>query len=217
MSEEFYQLFKSDLRGTIKENQRTSFITFNEGGYFHESRHPVGILTQFSEHYLSGEKQLELFSQNDSLFVLPIEGELSVHNRQQTFKIHPQELFVLSPDQPIQITNCFPDELSRFYVIQLSYDTGHLSVLSFLPDHRNKLIPCYESPEAKLSLGVFDGRKDREINIASHNRTFVTIINGAFEVQNRLMETNDSLLTTNCRHLEFEALSEHAVILVLSF
>lgn len=217
MSETFYQLYKSDLRGTIKGNQRASFISFNEGDYFHESRHSVGILTQFSEHYLSGEKQLELFSESDSLFILPIEGELSVTTRQQTFKVHPQELFVLCPDQQIQIRNYFPDETTRFYVIQLHYDTEHTSILSFLPETRNKLIPCYESPELQLSLGIFDGRKDREINISSYNKTFVTIINGAFEVQNRLVETNDSLLTVNCKHLEFEALSENAVILVLSF
>lgn len=217
MSEEFYQLFKSDLRGKIAGDQRTSFITFNEGAYFHESRHPIGMLNQFSEHYLSGEKLVEFFSQSDSLFILPIEGELSINTRQQTFKVHPQELFVLCPDQEVKIGNYFPDETTRFYVIQVAYDTEHPSILSFLPDNRNKLIPCYESPELQLSLGIFDGRKDHQINISSHQRTFVTSVNGAFEVQNRLIETNDSLLTVNCRHLEFEALSENAVILVLSF
>lgn len=217
MSKESYQLFKSDLRGIIKGNQRASFITFNEGAYFHESRNRAGILTQFSEHYLSGESPLEFFSQNDSFLILPIEGELSVNTREQTFHIHPQELFVLSPDQQIQISNCFPDEFTRFYVIQLSYDTIHPSVHSFLPDTRNQLISCYESPQLTVSIGIFDGRKDGKINTSSHNTTFVTIINGAFEVQNRLMETNDSLLAIDCTHPEFEALSENAVILVLSF
>lgn len=217
MSKESYQLFQSDLRGTINENQRTSFFTFNEGSYFHESRNPAGILTQFSEHYLSGEKQLELFSQNDSLFILPIEGELSINSRQQVFKIHPQELFVLSPDQQIQISNCFPDELTRFYVIQLRYNSIHPSVHSFLPDTRNQLVSCYDSPEVTLSIGIFDGRKDGEIAVSSYHQTFVTIINGAMEVQNRLMETNDSLLAIDCKQLEFEALSENSVILTLSF
>jgi len=39
------------------------------------------------------------------------------------------------------------------------------------------------------------------------------VINGAFEFQNRLLETRDSILLRDIKILEFEALSENALII----
>lgn len=216
MSEGFYQLFKSHLRGTIREEQHTGFVTFNEGNYFHESRNPVGILAQFSEHYFNGTKQLELSGQTDPMLLFPIEGELSIGSEQESQQIGPQELYITKPGQSFRVSNAFPDEITRFYILQLKSPGLESGIHSYALEERNKLISCYESTSCSLSIGVFDGRQDERFQ-TSRQHVFVTVINGAFEVQNRLMETNDSLLAINDPNLEFEALSENAVILFFSF
>lgn len=216
MPDGFYQLFKSDLRGSVMKDQQCSRVTFNEGNYFHESRKPVGILTQFSEHYLSGTKQLDVFSETETLLILPVEGELCLHSKQISRSVCPQELFVTTPGEQLRISNDFPDEISRFYVFQLQNPGLKTGFQTYTLNQRNTLISCSESATCSLSIGVFDGRKDAVFNTA-HTHIFTTVINGAFEVQNRLMETNDSLLAMHNPSLELEALSENAVILFFSF
>jgi quercetin 2,3-dioxygenase len=44
---------------------------------------------------------------------------------------------------------------------------------------------------------------------------FVYILEGAFEVQYRLMEKGDGLALLNTRNMEIEALSNDAIILIL--
>ncbi|WP_042722311.1 hypothetical protein, partial [Flavobacterium sp. B17] len=47
----------------------------------------------------------------------------------------------------------------------------------------------------------------------SNKIIFGMVINGAFEFQNRLLETRDSILLRDIQILEFEALSENALII----
>lgn len=216
MPEAFYQLFRSDLRGAINGEQRNSYVTFNEGNYLHESRNPVGILAQFSEHYLSGTKRLEVFSETDFLLILPIEGELYVRADSASRSVCPLELFIAAPGEQVHLTNDFPNETTRFYTFQLKNTGLENGLHSYQLEKRNELMAFCESSVCSLSIGVFDGRQDRTFSSPNSN-TFVTIVNGAFEVQNRLMETNDSLLAVHDPNLEFEALSENAVILFFSF
>lgn len=217
MSEESYQLFKEELRGFIQGPQRRSFVLFNQENYFDESRKPVDPFTQFSEHYLYESRQLEIISGEDSLILLPIEGELNLHSMETNRIIFPQQFFVLPPNQSIQIKNCLPSETSRFYVIQFRDNTLKTDTYSFQLTQRNELIPLLESESFQLHLGLYDGRKEGVQLVNDKKNLFISIINGVFEVQNRLMETNDSLLIANPSKIEFEALSENAIILSLTF
>jgi quercetin 2,3-dioxygenase len=47
------------------------------------------------------------------------------------------------------------------------------------------------------------------------NDAFIFVIDGVFEVQNRLLHRRDALLLPAPEKLEFEALSEGAILLVL--
>ncbi|WP_341907794.1 hypothetical protein [Fluviicola taffensis] len=217
MSKEIYQLFKGELRGLIQGLQRRSFVTFNQENYFDESRKPIEPFTQFSEHYLYESRQLEIMSESASLILLPIEGELSIQTGETNRTISPQQILVLSPNQLIHIGNCLPLETSRFYTLQIIDDTLETGIYSFHLTERNELIPLLESGVFQLNLGLYDGRKEGVQPVNEKKHLFISIINGVFEVQNRLMETNDSLLAINASEIEFEALSENAIILSLAF
>ncbi|MNK05616.1 hypothetical protein D3C87_234990 [compost metagenome] len=217
MIQEFYRIYKSELRGLIEGNQRKSFITFNEGNYQDESREPIGILSQFTEHYLSGNRQLELTQHSDSFILIPIEGELQVSSNGSSRNIAPQEIFTLSSEGVIRVGNFSPSEISRFYGIHLDIPNSEQLVHSFDFSFRNELITLVESAEISLKMGVFDGRKESKLILPANVQGFVSVIHGAFEVQNRLLETNDCLFMRNNQVIEFESLSENAIILIFSF
>jgi hypothetical protein len=216
MSSGTYQLYKSDLRGTIEGNLRRSFFTFNEGNYFDQSRRSIEPLQQFAEHYLYRPRRLELVSENSSWILIPIEGALQIINDGNSWVAAPQDILILSTDQPVCIENTESTETSRFYMIQIGMAVLPTGLSSYDPELRNRLIPLMTSKQFQLTIGIFDGRKECEIKFLKP-RVFVSIIHGAFEVQNRLMETNDCLLITNDDCIEFEALSENAIILIFSF
>lgn len=66
-----------------------------------------------------------------------------------------------------------------------------------------------------LSIGVFTGRTKGVYPLKPASASaMVYVIHGAFELEDRLLEQNDALLIWNKEKIEFEALSEHAILLV---
>ena len=60
------------------------------------------------------------------------------------------------------------------------------------------------------------GREDGVYSLKNpQNGVFVFVIEGAFEVQNRLLEPRDGLAISAVEAIEFEALSNNAIILFL--
>jgi hypothetical protein len=68
-------------------------------------------------------------------------------------------------------------------------------------------------------LDLFENMKGRQEDIYHlknpDHGLFVIFIEGAFEVQNRLMEARDGLSLQNPGKLEFESLSNDAIILII--
>ena len=216
MTEEFYQIYKSQLRGNIDGDHRKSFITFNEGNY-QDGSQPVEILKQFSEHFLTGQRQLNLMSDSDSFIVVPIEDEIQVKHPEFLWDVAPQEVMLLSSDQMISIENKLASETSRFYTFQIKIPQMESTFHSVELTGKNQLVSLFESTEMSLKMGVFDNRKECLHPVSAKKNSFISIVNGAFEVQHRLLEKNDSLLVVNSPEIVFEALSENAIILVFSF
>jgi hypothetical protein len=65
-------------------------------------------------------------------------------------------------------------------------------------------------------IGKFDGRKEGTHIVTDAGKgIFVFVIEGAFEVQNRLLQLRDGLALWNTASIEFEALSNDAILLLL--
>ena len=93
-----------------------------------------------------------------------------------------------------------------------------------LNNHKDKLIELptgQESPApvnrlfGKQFIGKFTGRTEITHTITPpYNGLFVFVIEGAFEVQYRLLHARDGLALWDLQEVEFEALSNDAIILV---
>ena len=65
-------------------------------------------------------------------------------------------------------------------------------------------------------IGLYEGRKEQEYTLHTKGSSiFGMVINGAFEFQNRLLEARDAILLNEIETLEFEALSENALLIFL--
>lgn len=65
-------------------------------------------------------------------------------------------------------------------------------------------------------IGLYNGRAEGFYTLQDSKKTiFGMVLNGAFEFQNRLMENRDAIVLWDIPELEFEALSEDALILFM--
>jgi hypothetical protein len=95
-------------------------------------------------------------------------------------------------------------------------DDSPLNVFSL--EEKNKLVPAFTSSDKTVvgKIGLYGGRQEETVvNQNTANVLFSYVISGAFEVQNRLLEVGDALTLWNAEELEFEALSDGAVVLVM--
>ncbi|MGC4130134.1 MAG: hypothetical protein QM564_11400 [Bergeyella sp.] len=79
---------------------------------------------------------------------------------------------------------------------------------------RNALSRISGNTEAPNYIGIFDGREELQYQLENpDNKIFAMVLNGAFEIQNRLLENRDAVVLWEINELEFEALSENALII----
>ncbi len=157
---------------------------------------------------------------NQKLLVLPLFGKARINSFDKI--IETGEVVVLESvvEQDIFISNALSDLETDVLVIVfdklVSENSYRVNTIDL--EIRNKLNFIDEGFNFPGFIGVFDGREEgRYILKRSSNKIFTMVINGAFEFQNRLMETRDAILIWDLEELEFEALSEDALILFFEF
>lgn len=166
-------------------------------------------------------KKSRLFTLDEDMTVIliPLVGKITFEagGTNCSMDIDPEEMMVrpLKKGDYFSIKNPNNSELVNYLQIWLKYYTAG-SKISFAQYKNNSLNPIFESPCFKLHFAVMDGRTEAELAPESNRSTIINfVINGVFEVQNRLLESRDCLAIKNIETLEMEALSENAIILVL--
>ena len=223
------QIYLESLRGRFQANGFQSFRTFNFEEYRAVDREAFGTLEVLNDEMLmpecSHELKVERFCQ---VILLPIVGAIEVgeKGREPTFVNSGEALFLpAAEDKHYTITNPYPDEAINY--LQARINDGQflstpmsLSGITTRFDLRetNVLHPVrgYNGSSAHLFIGQYDGRAEGVFTSGNprHN-AFIFVIEGAFEVQNRLLERRDGLALGNAEEIEFEALSNGAIILVI--
>lgn len=223
------QIYLESLRGQFLADGFQSFRTFNFEEYHAADRGPFGTLEVLNDETLMPEcshtLRVERFCQ---IILLPVVGAIEVEEkgREPRFVNSGEALFLLaSPDQIYTITNPYPDEPINYLQIRVD-DGDFLStpmssgiVSKFDLSEKNVLLPVrgYNGPSAHLFIGQYVGREEGIFTSwnAGHS-AFIFVIEGAFEVQNRLLERRDALALSNAEAVEFEALSNGAILLVIA-
>ena len=225
------KIYLSHERGITQEgNDHRSYHTFNFGSYYHEHKEAIGNLLFLNDDTLNMGVHMKTFvKQGTSLLLLPIVGGLKYKSETSgeiSGFVEAGRICLLKPDAAIEveISNPYTTELVNFLQIgiNLALDHLHYSIGEFdLESHPDCLLPLLFSGEGKTkynlgSIGKFGGRTSGNYPVGNPAAgVFAFVIDGVFEVQDRLLQSRDGLALWDVQEVEFEALSQEAIILFL--
>jgi quercetin 2,3-dioxygenase len=220
------KIYLAAQRGCSRSDWYRSFYTFNFESYSNENRKPLGRLRALNDETLgSGHTIRHAVYEDTTVVLLPVVGGLNYKTGtgEQGFLDAGQlYLFFASKGSVFEISNPYKNELINFIQIRFSADhpgdnkedCKHEFDLDL---QKNQLLQLRrEAADRNLFfIGKFDGRKEwTHVLSDTRNEIFVFILEGAFEVQNRLLQPRDGLSIKGAEKIEFEALSNEAVILI---
>ncbi|PRY31069.1 hypothetical protein CLV58_12332 [Spirosoma oryzae] len=223
------RIYLADQRGYTQTPFLRSVHTFNFGTYQQESRQPFGALQLLNDDSLIAGASLSLtVEQPTDVLLLPLIGGLEYTSEQASGFLESGQAGVLSlmPGQSYAVSNPYPTETINLLQIWLTQPVN-CSAMGFAEttfdlSQKNGLHSCLPesagSPQ-QVFIGRYDGRAEGTLKTAPGQRVFVFVVQGVFEVQNRLLHERDGLSLSNVQHemIDFEALSNDAILLLIRF
>jgi hypothetical protein len=222
-------IYLADQRGCTESELHRSFHTLSFGEYFRKDRSPFGKLEALNDDTLAEESSV--FYRADefsSTLLIPLVGKVRClvdgvqYGSSEAGQMH---LITAPPGSLVEITNPYQKDLVNYLHLQLitGETPGHVLVRKFDFDvDTNKNTMLHFEPEsapgslARISIGKFDGRAEAILDLRDADKgAFVFVIEGTFEVENRLLQARDALTITNTRSVEIEALCNEAVVMVV--
>jgi len=229
------QIYKSDQRGREESEMFRRLSTFNFGEYEEMSRNPFGSLLVLNDETLgAGNNIFRHIEQDTEIVLLPLVGGLLYKDSLGNEDIIATEeirLVAAQKGSHYQLINPYENDLINYLQIWLrpaiTDFTSQSEQKSFDFTIKNVLIPIFfpiDSSESTIIstansygfIGIYEGRKEGNYTLKNpKNGLFAFVINGAFEFENRLLESRDGLSICKIETAAFEALSENAILLLL--
>ena len=226
------KIFLAEERGLSETNQFKSQFTFNSGNYFSPFKHPFGNIYALNDHMLAGGVAQAVEARAGfHIVLLPVSGAISYKD-----SLVPDTLIAAGQAQiisankniPVSISNPFKDETVNYLQILIKADQVPLQRVVYLSTYenvnrnRNELVPLFTGISENsflpyfISIGKFSGRGETVYHVKNKRAgIFVFVLDGAFEVDGRLLHARDGLALWNTGEIEFEALSNDAIILTI--
>ncbi len=230
------QIYLADQRGRSETDFFRSYHTFNFGQYVAEGRAPFGPLHLLNDDTLRAGATLTLrVEQPMEVLLLPVSGGLEYKSDGATGGfVEPGQVQLLSlpAGMTYSVSNPYETESINFIQLWLATPAKDTSPTirqnSFDLTTKNTLLPLFgradgeTHPNSAGFIGQYAGRQDDTYSVtaAADDQTkgiFVFVLQGAFEVANRLLHEKDGLALryTQDDVLEFEAPSNDAIVLLI--
>lgn len=158
------------------------------------------------------------YKENCAILIIVLYGEVLINDFEKP--ISAEQILTLKSSESnfLTLKNNLPSEKADILILELKSKSSEnsFSMEALNLNEKNTLIQISKNLGYPNFIGLYEGRKEQEYSLFEKERSvFGMVINGAFEFQNRLMETRDAIILTEIETLEFEALSENALILFL--
>lgn len=226
------KIYLADERGHQETDWFRSCHTFNFGAYFNVNKHPPGDLYVLNDDTLDGGRSLRMLVEERSFVILvPVMGAIAYKEaRSKEQLVAAGQALTLVQDKGVEfeIRNPFEEGLINFLQIWIRAGEAippsgpclrtcedvnrHLNELLSLSPDENESVPHFYS----VSIGKFSGRGET-VYARKYGSTgiFLFVIEGAFEVEGRLLHARDGLALLTGDTAEIEALSQNALMLVV--
>lgn len=218
------QIYKSDSRGVFNSGKHNCFATFNFEQYQDLSRNAFGSLKILNEVILAPQQRITRFvNSKTNVILLPLFGGIEYKDNigNEEF-LRVDEIRVLAADDELKVEIFNPYESENVSYLELEFHMGKQYYKNYFQQYKfdfnkhNKLHSLFEVERALGFIGIYDGRKTGSFKLRnSKNGVFVFVLNGAFEVEDRLLEAKDGLALKETNKIEWEALSENAILIVI--
>lgn len=218
------QIYKSDLRGVFNSGKHNCFATFNFEQYQDLSRNAFGSLKILNEVILAPQQCItRLIKSKTNVIILPLFGGIEYKDSiGNTEFLRVDQIRVLAADDELTVEIFNPYENENVSYLEIEFDMGKQYFKNYFQQYKfdfsrhNKLYSLFEVERALGFIGLYDGRKHGSFTLRnSKNGVFAFVLNGAFEVEDRLLEGKDGLALKETSKIEWEALSENAILLVI--
>src|SRR5689334_3310764 len=219
------KIFLADERGHNEVEWFRSYNTFNFGQFQREHKTPFGPLYVLNDDTLAGGKSISLTIEADTEIVLvPVVGAITYNDSIGNSNIIESgecQVYTTPKGTIIHIGNPYDNELVNFLQLWFYKKSEELRSPQLIPfdiiNYKNQLvsIPVSDTP-FKYGIGKYGGREESLYQLSNTgNGLFAFVIQGAFEVQYRLLHPRDGLALWEADAVEWEALSNEAIILVI--
>jgi quercetin 2,3-dioxygenase len=225
MMEQAAKIFLSEERGATQLEWFRSFTTFNFGNYQTEYKTPVDRLYVLNDDTLAGDKSLNLeVVENTMLVLLPVVGAVEYRDSNGNASITDAgclQVVLLPAGSSYTITNPYANELVNFLQLWIKVvsvvSQPIFQKFSFnLDEHRNLFISSALEAGVVFHIAKLNGRQQSTVQFSNNTTAaFAFVIEGAFELEERLLHARDGLALWNSNQAEMEALSDDAIILIL--
>nr|WKN35733.1 hypothetical protein K4G66_25530 [Tunicatimonas sp. TK19036] len=215
-------IYLANQRGVTQQGiEYRSYHTFNVDSYEDEHKAPIGIFMFFNDDTLNGGAHTKsLVKQGTSLLLLPVVGRINISG-DITASLEAGQTGWISPERDIEIKiiNPFTSVLVNF--LQIGFHASPTSIRSpmqvlDLDFAHDELFPLVFADCDLGGIGTFVGRGTGSYLVKNASAgVFAFVVDGVFEVQDRLVQSRDGLALWDVPEVEFEALSQEAVILFI--
>lgn len=226
------KIFLADQRGVQESSRYRSYHTFNFGSYNNEHRLPFGDLYIWNDDTIAAGLSISMKAEKNScLVLLPVVGAVQYKDslgNSQLVDTSQLQIVSLPEGASVELINPYKAGLVNF--IQVWIEAGPFvgTTIPILIDFdlqrdKDKLLQLFPGRQKdrttaknNMSIGKFKGRQEAIYTLQQkNNKLFVFVIEGVFEVQGRLLHARDGLALWNEDEVEFEALSNDAIIILL--
>jgi redox-sensitive bicupin YhaK (pirin superfamily) len=228
------KIFLADQRGINETEKFQRRYTFNFGKYFNAHKHAFGDIYVLNDDTLAGGGSVKMLVKEYSYIILiPVTGAIAYKDtigKNNLVAAGQVQVITADKDVTIEISNPFREDLVNFLQIWIrahktkEQNSFHLSTYNDVNENLNSLVNAIPENDGSILLpfaiavGKFSGRG--ETVYLPKNKTaglFVFVIEGAFEVEGRLLHARDGLALWETAAAEMEALSNDAIILLIEY
>jgi quercetin 2,3-dioxygenase len=225
------KIFLADERGLTETNWFRSWNTFNFGKYHKEHKQPFGDIYVLNDDTLDANRSLNMLIADCShVLLLPVIGAISYNDQagnKNLIAAGQAQLLTVAEASTIQISNPFDEGLINFLQVWVKADATIIAREAQLftysiNKYPNKLTDISRGSECAsafpftISIGKFEGRGETIHHLENKNSGFFAfVIEGAFEIEGRLLHARDGLALWDIDEAEIEALSNDAILLTI--
>jgi hypothetical protein len=214
-------IYLAEKRARTQSLTHRSFHCFNADS-FHNANDSFYNLAAVNDETLIPSSHVEYsLVANNLIVLLPLIGKLEYKIGDKTGVADVGECIVLygQRNSTLTLANTYEGEAINFVCTWFHHnERGEQYVITScfdLDKTKNTLTSLCTAEHIKCHIGKFSGRK--KVTLTSGNDTrglFVFVLEGVFEVEDRLLHHKDGLAISTPAEAAFEALSNDAILLV---